>query len=130
MSCVLVSGGMIVVFKQKTAYEMRISDWRSDVCSSELLVNHLAVIAFVEDRRRGEDRVEALDEFLAPAHQVHQPLNVLHHRPAIVERVALGEGVAPFIGVERGRPRAVLVAAADPAALIVDRKSTRLNSSH
>src|SRR3546814_1687209 len=26
-------------FKQKTAYEMRISDWSSDVCSSDLL-NH------------------------------------------------------------------------------------------
>src|SRR3546814_4175858 len=24
-------------FKQKTAYEMRISDWSSDVCSSDLL---------------------------------------------------------------------------------------------
>src|SRR3546814_5442066 len=30
-------------FKQKTAYEMRISDWSSDVCSSDL-------------RRPGEDR--------------------------------------------------------------------------
>src|SRR3546814_13046404 len=27
---------MCVVFKQKTAYEMRISDWSSDVCSSDL----------------------------------------------------------------------------------------------
>src|SRR3546814_9514339 len=27
---------VIVFFKQKTAYEMRISDWSSDVCSSEL----------------------------------------------------------------------------------------------
>src|SRR3546814_1411354 len=25
-------------FKQKTAYELRISDWSSDVCSSDLLV--------------------------------------------------------------------------------------------
>src|SRR3546814_2980358 len=25
-------------FKQKTAYEMRISDWNSDVCSSDLAV--------------------------------------------------------------------------------------------
>src|SRR3546814_16207990 len=25
-------------FKQKTAYEMRISDWTSDVCSSDLLM--------------------------------------------------------------------------------------------
>src|SRR3546814_632264 len=30
----LVSG--IFFFKQKTAYEMRISDWSSDVCSSDL----------------------------------------------------------------------------------------------
>src|SRR3546814_5721791 len=27
-------------FKQKTAYEMRISDWSSDVCSSDLPVIH------------------------------------------------------------------------------------------
>src|SRR3546814_7992518 len=26
-------------FKQKTAYEMRISDWSSDVCSSDLQMN-------------------------------------------------------------------------------------------
>src|SRR3546814_9734490 len=25
-------------FKQKTAYEMRISDWSSDVCSSDLMI--------------------------------------------------------------------------------------------
>src|SRR3546814_19619856 len=30
-------------FKQKTAYEMRISDWSSDVCSSDLLVLARAV---------------------------------------------------------------------------------------
>src|SRR3546814_3956681 len=28
-------------FKQKTAYEMRISDWSSDVCSSDLLCGAL-----------------------------------------------------------------------------------------
>src|SRR3546814_5374012 len=28
--------GLFVFFKQKTAYEMRISDWSSDVCSSDL----------------------------------------------------------------------------------------------
>src|SRR3546814_4156338 len=27
------------VFKQKTAYEMRISDWSSDVCSSDLPIS-------------------------------------------------------------------------------------------
>src|SRR3546814_1238981 len=32
--CVLF--GVVFFFKQKTAYEMRISDWSSDVCSSDL----------------------------------------------------------------------------------------------
>src|SRR3546814_9722882 len=30
---------MLFFFKQKTAYEMRISDWSSDVCSSDLNLN-------------------------------------------------------------------------------------------
>src|SRR3546814_4805797 len=29
---------IVFFFKQKTAYEMRISDWSSDVCSSDLLM--------------------------------------------------------------------------------------------
>src|SRR3546814_15683990 len=34
-------------FKQKTAYEVRISDWSSDVCSSDLLINIVAkILAF------------------------------------------------------------------------------------
>src|SRR3546814_711888 len=32
-----VLGLAFFFFKQKTAYEMRISDWSSDVCSSDLL---------------------------------------------------------------------------------------------
>src|SRR3546814_2817856 len=31
-------------FKQKTAYEMRISDWSSDVCSSDLRIGTAAVL--------------------------------------------------------------------------------------
>src|SRR3546814_17277543 len=31
-------------FKQKTAYEMRISDWSSDVCSSDLIMDALAAV--------------------------------------------------------------------------------------
>src|SRR3546814_4463171 len=34
---------MFFFFKQKTAYEMRISDWSSDVCSSDLLHQLLAL---------------------------------------------------------------------------------------
>src|SRR3546814_14296981 len=41
---------LIFFFKQKTAYEMRISDWSSDVCSSDL---HEAAVD--ELRARGVD---------------------------------------------------------------------------
>src|SRR3546814_10514540 len=34
----------VFFFKQKTAYEMRISDWSSDVCSSDLISNGTAVL--------------------------------------------------------------------------------------
>src|SRR3546814_9113805 len=50
---------MIFFFKQKTAYEMRISDWSSDVCSSDL-----------GDRCAGADDVvgrEAIDALNEPA---------------------------------------------------------------
>src|SRR3546814_12963912 len=41
---------MIFFFKQKTAYEMRISDWSSDVCSSDLPEHrHDAVVNFQGD---------------------------------------------------------------------------------
>src|SRR3546814_3978892 len=35
---------LVVYFKQKTAYEMRISDWSSDVCSSDLLRAGIPVV--------------------------------------------------------------------------------------
>src|SRR3546814_4735368 len=36
--CLTFSCVYFFFFKQKTAYEMRISDWSSDVCSSDLAV--------------------------------------------------------------------------------------------
>src|SRR3546814_3163158 len=41
-------------FKQKTAYEMRISDWSSDVCSSDLLCQRRDRPALQEGRRAAE----------------------------------------------------------------------------
>src|SRR3546814_5706625 len=45
-----------VVFKQKTAYEMRIRDWSSDVCSSDLTAiigRNAAIFDFGKRRRKG-----------------------------------------------------------------------------
>src|SRR3546814_5274524 len=38
---------IVFFFKQKTAYEMRISDWSSDVCSSDLMQSCEAAAAAV-----------------------------------------------------------------------------------
>src|SRR3546814_5647745 len=56
---------VVFSFKQKTAYEVRISDWSADVCSSALL--GLALIAEDEERRclSGRNRSRKLDPGLA-----------------------------------------------------------------
>src|SRR3546814_8181580 len=60
--------------KQKTAYEMRISDWSSDVCSSDL--HHvLLAAADVGDRLERVAQVAHRHAFLGqPAQHVGHPL--------------------------------------------------------
>src|SRR3546814_5453778 len=43
-------------FKQKTAYEMRISDWSSDVCSSDLHRDRHVLETLLALLRRDDDR--------------------------------------------------------------------------
>src|SRR3546814_3660093 len=54
-------------FKQKTAYEMRISDWSSDVCSSDLLARLRPV---QRQRRRDLDAGAVEGEAGRPHHHV------------------------------------------------------------
>src|SRR3546814_20353942 len=46
---------MIFIFKEKTAYDMRISDWSSDVCASDLF----DVRKIVQSLARGGDHCRA-----------------------------------------------------------------------
>src|SRR3546814_2907466 len=59
-------------FKQKTAYEMRISDWSSDVCSSDLIIGRLG------DEGHQPRRLDP-DDVVRPARfdQAHPPRPVL-----------------------------------------------------
>src|SRR3546814_4781347 len=110
-------------FKQKTAYEMRISDWSSDVCSSDL------------DSEEGP--AEGGQRTLQVPHVAflvdHQPLDLMEHRR--VRGIVIGtEGAPRHDDADRrllGQHVADLhrrgVGAQNLAA---DRKSTRLNSSH
>src|SRR3546814_1367939 len=78
----------IFFFKQKTAYEMRISDWSSDVCSSDLL----DVLGQIDDdrtrtARRGD--VESLGDDRADLGRVLHQVIVL----GAVARQADGVGL-------------------------------------
>src|SRR3546814_2732968 len=48
-----------IVFTQKTAYEMRMSDWSSDVCSSDLVqIDELAEAPMPEPRLRAQSQFD------------------------------------------------------------------------
>src|SRR3546814_3992683 len=51
----------VFFFKQKTAYEVRISDWSSDVCSSDLHATRGSQVAYAHPQ--GYQIVQALKEF-------------------------------------------------------------------
>src|SRR3546814_998776 len=103
--CVLLGYVVFLLFfffKQKTAYEMRISDWSSDVCSSDLQC--------VDRRSLGQRR--RLDR-LGLRQRRHGGLGEggRGHRKGGEAGKTVGTGVAHELGsgiplVTRGRPRA------------------------
>src|SRR3546814_2875208 len=58
---------MLFFCKQKTAYEMRISDWSSDVCSSDLSVGAPIIIAGAIGAARGREAADAARKAFEPA---------------------------------------------------------------
>src|SRR3546814_4393574 len=57
---------MFFFFKQKTAYERRISDWSSDVCSSDLAARRMATSAGRAGAARVSGRLRAGPALGAP----------------------------------------------------------------
>src|SRR3546814_5997789 len=72
-------------FKQKTAYEMRISDWSSDVCSSDLLT----VADGGEAGGIGAQRNQMVAHYICPAIAEGQ---VVLARAALVRKAFDGQG--------------------------------------
>src|SRR3546814_4526879 len=90
-------------FKQKTAYEMRISDWSSDVCSSDL--GFLLTVG-VDLKGKGLAMLEDGSAVEPDARYAEHGELDRQHRAFLAARIVEQQG-------RRG-----------------DRKSTRLNSSH
>src|SRR3546814_6274233 len=130
----------VFFFKQKTAYEMRISDWSSDVCSSDLVLlwalgrpAYAAFSGLEADHRAAierEGRVAAKAQLLGrrPAATVAVAVAVAADAAPIDQFLAQSAGE---IGLTLDRNEA---RGADQATIAIatakDRKSTRLNSSH
>src|SRR3546814_1470270 len=78
---------MLFFFKQKTAYDMRISDWSSDVCSSDLVEHVLyAVDPLLQRRRDGGGHGLGVGAGIAGAHHDagRRDLGILRHRKLAV----------------------------------------------
>src|SRR3546814_8435976 len=76
-------------FKQKTAYEMRISDWSSDVCSSDL-----ALCKALRDDRFGLGRGARKGKFDRRERQPVLGLEMMEKR-ALADTRLLGHGSGP-----------------------------------
>src|SRR3546814_14374614 len=77
---------MFFFFKQKTAYEMRISDWSSDVCSSDLrLLDKPRIPATAHPFHYDRKRLRAHSVDMQHAYAVS--LEHLHHAHLVFERI-------------------------------------------
>src|SRR3546814_4162329 len=95
---------MICFFKQKTAYDMRISDWSSDVCSSDLSL----VIIFtdmLESYRKEDELFAALQHLRHNRHEVvlfhvHDALHEMdfnyENRPYLFVDMESGQEIKAF----------------------------------
>src|SRR3546814_1219552 len=74
-------------FRQKTAYEMRISDWSSDVCSSDLVRGDVLFLPRLERALFAAPGVAALLERLLPGLGAEERLARLHQLRSEERRV-------------------------------------------
>src|SRR3546814_2906961 len=143
-------------FKQKTAYEMRISDWSSDVCSSDLVAFDASTVlkslaeknSKLQEKQRELDRLQlelaerersshletekARAELEKAARKTEQPQELIagiEYRKLVVARKQAERKLA----LARELESANAEQRAQELRLVrseIDRKSTRLNSSH
>src|SRR3546814_6450449 len=82
---------LLCFFKQKTAYEVRISDWSSDVCSSDLIFSQFIGLPFIFNVRieapfRG--LLNTAMSFTDPSLLIHKSLGD-GYEPVIENRLAV-----------------------------------------
>src|SRR3546814_4950158 len=107
---------MFFFFKQKTAYEMRISDWSSDVCSSDLIPPKPSAV-----RRKAATFATKVASRMASRRRRVLPAPKSNTNPSPHPWQLGPASAGPFLFAH---------ARASPEPLQCDRKSQRLNYSH
>src|SRR3546814_5128829 len=109
---------MFFLCKQMTAYEMRISDWSSDVCSSDLRGSGartmFELLSATPGQAAGISPDEEVDDFL------------VYHNNHFPELEDAADALRGLIGQDDRITDTAIAARLESR----DRKSTRLNSSH
>src|SRR3546814_7357936 len=118
---------------QKTAYELRISDWSSDVCSSDLVLRRLGEVN-LDWQICYQSRVGPL-EWIGPATDSEIEKAARAGQPIVVVPIAFVSEHSETLVELDIEYRKLAERHGAPAYLRVptagtDRKSTRLNSSH
>src|SRR3546814_5365471 len=131
--CLTVYSQLLVFFfKQKTAYEMRISDWSSDVCSSDLRTAPvqrwtpaIALKVVVLPAPFGPIRPT-----ISPASTESATSRTARCSPKRTLRsCTLSSAIRAYLSVHRCGELGQGLHQLD-VVVLADRKSTRLNSSH
>src|SRR3546814_8915097 len=136
--CSYVDWIVFFFFKQKTAYEMRISDWSSDVCSSDLPKDKaVQVNATVRKTSAGAAdsvpvvRVTNLSRTLREVQKLGVWIyGLAGDATASLYALDLSGNVALVLGGEADGLRRLTREQCDQLVTIPDRKSTRMTSSH
>src|SRR3546814_6095341 len=119
----VVGIAVLVFFKQKTAYEMRISDWSSDVCSSDLKI----MIAVVAICAVGFGAVTGLVTWFAVDAAQRNADTIAREQAARYSETVRAELDK---SMDIARTLAQSFQGLKDFGVARDRKSTRLNSSH
>src|SRR3546814_1380235 len=110
---------------------MRISDWSSDVCSSDLKDAHLPAYrkaGFTVAGLYDHDRARA--EALASGWGIDTVFDTLEQAAAADAAFDVAAPPVAHVDILSALPEGAAVLLQKPMGLNLDRKSTRLNSSH
>src|SRR3546814_6863687 len=117
---------MIIFYKQKTAYEMRISDWSSDVVLFRSTVTEAAPPARAGSAAFIEAQIDDEDPYVQQS--VGYTLRLYYDTPLVSGQ--LDQATPDGASLQRVGSDLQYTRLVGGKRYTVDRKSTRLNSSH